>query len=143
MLATLSTKEREIQDDQGHWYLMRLMPYRTAENVIDGVVVTIIDVDRARKAETAGAAALMERDFFESIVQTVREPLMVLDEQLRVVLTNESFHRMFRTRLEEIENRHLYELSNGRWDIPDLRIVTLLHMESPMRLLPPTAQGSN
>ena len=57
----------------------------------------------------------------EAIVDTVREPLMVLDENLRVVVASRSFYRAFGVTREETEGRPLYELGDGQWDIPALR----------------------
>ena len=59
--------------------------------------------------------------FMESIVETVREPLVVLDAQLRVVAANPSFYRTFQVTPEETEGRFLYDLGNRQWDIPRLR----------------------
>ena len=57
----------------------------------------------------------------ESIVATVREPLLVLDEDLRVQSASRSFYDIFRAVPEDTVNRPLYELGNRQWDIPDLR----------------------
>jgi two-component system CheB/CheR fusion protein len=51
VLATLIPMEKEVQDTSGRWYLVRLIPYRTAENVIEGVVMTTVDIDRTKQAE--------------------------------------------------------------------------------------------
>src|SRR6185295_2161388 len=59
--------------------------------------------------------------FAASIVETVREPLLVLDDQLRVVSANQSFYRIFQVRPREVEQQLLYHLCNGAWNIPDLR----------------------
>ena len=56
-----------------------------------------------------------------SIVETVREPLLVLDEQLRVVSTNQAFYRTFQLTPREVELQLLYHLCNGAWNIPKLR----------------------
>ena len=61
------------------------------------------------------------RAFAESIVDTVREPLLVLDEGLRVVTANRSFRHVFRVSPEETKGTRVYELGNGQWDIPELR----------------------
>ncbi len=45
VLATLATKELQVETTDSGWYLMRLMPYRTASNMIDGVVITFVDID--------------------------------------------------------------------------------------------------
>jgi two-component system CheB/CheR fusion protein len=62
-----------------------------------------------------------ERNFAESIVATVREPMLVLDGELRVASANRSFYRAFQVTPGETEKRLLYELGNGQWDIPALR----------------------
>lgn len=59
--------------------------------------------------------------FAESIVETVREPLVVLDGQLRVVSANPAFYRAFQVTPEETEGRFLYDLGQREWDIPRLR----------------------
>src|ERR1700681_1595824 len=57
----------------------------------------------------------------ESIVETVREPLVVLDVSLQVLHANRSFYRTFGVQPEEAEGRLLYDLGNRQWDIPRLR----------------------
>src|SRR5262249_60883158 len=52
VLDRLQTIEREVQTDDGLWHLMRLLPYRTADNHIDGVVITFQDITQRRGAET-------------------------------------------------------------------------------------------
>src|SRR5687767_10830690 len=55
------------------------------------------------------------------IVDTVREPLLILDTTLRVRFANRAFYQTFHVSSEETEGRLIYELGNGQWDIPDLR----------------------
>src|SRR5437762_2561426 len=57
----------------------------------------------------------------ESIIETVREPLVVLDASLRILRANRSFYRTFAVQVEETEGRLLYELGNNQWNIPRLR----------------------
>src|SRR5271155_4536147 len=61
------------------------------------------------------------QDYALNIVDTVREPLLILDTTLRVRSGNRAFYQTFQVSLEETENRLIYELGNGQWDIPDLR----------------------
>src|SRR5438552_2229551 len=61
------------------------------------------------------------QDFAQNIVDTVREPLMMLDTTLRVQSANRAFYQTFHVSPEETENHLIYELGNGQWDIPDLR----------------------
>ena len=59
--------------------------------------------------------------YAQDLVDTVREPLLMLDTTLRVRSANRAFYQTFQVSSEETENRLIYELGNGRWDIPALR----------------------
>src|SRR5665811_1982868 len=61
--------------------------------------------------------------FAEEIVNTVREPLVVLDQDLRVIAASRSFYRTFKVTQKDTEGRLLYELGDGAWDIPKLRLL--------------------
>lgn len=118
VLQTLVIKEREVQGTDGSWFLMRILPYRTAKNAIDGLVLTFLDITKMKEAERAIEAV---RGVAASIVETVREPLLVLDDQLRVVSVNQSFYRTFQVTPREVEQQLLYHLCDGAWNILDLR----------------------
>jgi two-component system CheB/CheR fusion protein len=118
VLERLSAVEREVQDESGRWYLTRVLPYRTPDNQIEGVVVNFIDIgDRKRMEEELRKA----KHFSESIVETIQEPLLVLTPELRVLSANPAFYRHFKVEPEDTINRRLYELGNSQWDIPELR----------------------
>jgi len=51
ILRNLGRIEKEVRSKTGQWYLMRILPYRTTENAIDGVIVTFVDISRQKKAE--------------------------------------------------------------------------------------------
>ena len=61
------------------------------------------------------------RSLEEAIVDTVREPLVVLDDALRVLVASRSFYSAFQVARRETEGRFLYELGDGQWNIPSLR----------------------
>jgi two-component system CheB/CheR fusion protein len=126
VLDTLVPREREVQTKERDWYLMRVLPYRTLQNVIQGVVLTFVDITELKQAQREIRAA---RNYAESIVETVRESLVTLDAGLRVVLANPVFYRTFQVKPEETEGQLLYELGNRQWDIPELR--TLLEKILP------------
>src|SRR5438045_3829076 len=69
--------------------------------------------------------------YAQDIVDTVREPLLMLDTALRVRSANRAFYQTFHVSSDETENRLIYELGNGQWDIPALR--TLLEDVIPTR----------
>lgn len=120
VIDTISIKEQEVQDRKGHWYYMQIRPYTTGDNEIDGAVMTLVDIDPLKR----GMEKLKEaRDYAEAIVETVRAPLVILDADLRVKTSNQAFYETFKVRKEETENRLIYELGNGQWNIPRLRIL--------------------
>ncbi|MDD5057004.1 MAG: chemotaxis protein CheB [Sideroxydans sp.] len=118
VLDSLVPREREMRTLGGDWYLTRIQPYRTLDNVIDGVVLTFTDISKRVQAE---AAVLEARDYAESIVDTVREPLLVLDASLKVVSASRSFYQKFQVAEQDTVGRHIFELGQRQWNIPKLR----------------------
>jgi two-component system, chemotaxis family, CheB/CheR fusion protein len=115
VLQHAGSAKREVQADDGRWYVREVLPYRTRDDRILGVVITLSDV---------AAEALQEaRLYAESIVDTVREPLLVMDGTLRVLSANRSFYTAFKVSEQDTIGRSLYELGNRQWDIPQLRTV--------------------
>ncbi|HEX5870865.1 MAG TPA: response regulator [Longimicrobium sp.] len=82
------------------------------------LVLAMEDVTERRRAEAELEAI---ETYAQSIVDTVREPLLILDSTLRVRSANRAFYETFNVSLEETEAQLIYELGNGQWDIPALR----------------------
>ncbi|MFZ3169643.1 MAG: chemotaxis protein CheB [Candidatus Methanoperedens sp.] len=118
VLDNLVLKEKELRDKKGFWYLMRILPYRTIDNIIDGVVITFIDITERKGLEQIEKDA---RIYAQSIVDTVQESILVLDKDLRVISANPSFYSTFQVSYEETENKFIYDVGNSQWDIPRLR----------------------
>lgn len=118
VLAKLTPTDTEVVNDQSRWYQRHIAPYRTIDDRIDGVVVTFADVTACKQAEQQVHDAKV---YAEKIVDTVREPLLVLSPGLTVQSANESFYRWFRVAPEETEGQPIFELGNRQWDIPELR----------------------
>ncbi|MHC5932663.1 chemotaxis protein CheB [Nostoc sp.] len=118
VLDTLIIKELEVQTFGGHWYNLRIRPYRTIENQIDGVVLVLIDIDVLKRS----AATLEQaRNYAEAIVETVQVPLIVLDSDLRVNKANHSFYETFQVSPSQTAQSLIFELGNGQWNLPGLR----------------------
>ncbi|WP_375503090.1 chemotaxis protein CheB [uncultured Nostoc sp.] len=118
VLDTLSIKELEVQTFGGHWYNLRIRPYRTTENQIDGIVLVLIDIDvLKRNAESLEQA----RNYAEAIVETVQVPLIVLDSDLRVNKANRSFYETFQVSPAETTQSLIFELGNGQWNLRGLQ----------------------
>jgi PAS domain-containing protein len=61
------------------------------------------------------------REYADNIIDTVRESLIILDKDLRVVSANRSFYRMFNTVIDKTVGRSIFELDDNKWEIPRLR----------------------
>ncbi len=118
VLATVQVIECEIQASDGHWYQVRLHPYRTADNKIDGAVLVCLDINAVK---TTQLQLQIASDFTAAIIQTLREPFLVLTCDLRVKSANHAFFEAFRVTPQMTEQRLIYELGSGQWDQPSLR----------------------
>ena len=118
LLIARDGSERPIDDSAA--------PVRDAAGALIGTVMVFRDISQQRERERTVQDAL---SFAESIVDTVRDPLLVLSADLRVRSASLSFYEAFGVKPEETEGRLVYELGDGQWDIPELR--TLLESISP------------
>ncbi|HEY9643453.1 MAG TPA: chemotaxis protein CheB [Coleofasciculaceae cyanobacterium] len=118
VINTLTLKTQEVQDQAGHWYDLRIRPYRTLDNRIDGAVVVLVEIDALKRTTDQLRDA---RDYAEAIVQTIRDSLLVLNADLQVVTANQRFYATFQVTPSETENVRIFDLGNGQWNIPQLR----------------------
>ena len=142
VLDSLVPVEREVATADGQRYLARIQPYRTVDNVIDGVVLTFADVterERAREAASRGARVLAQ-----SIVEVVPTPLMVLDTQMNLVTANQACFATFGGTLQEATGRSLFELGDGAWDTPAVReaLQAASTTHTPLTAWPATLPGT-
>ncbi len=79
---------------------------------------TLSDITRLKHLEQHLQETL---SYAQGIVETVREPLMVLNSDLKVQSANRSFYQTFQTTPPETEGRLIYDLGNGQWDIPQVQ----------------------
>lgn len=115
---SLTPKDIELKDKQGHWWSVRIRPYKTTDHKIDGAVIALVDIDSMK----TGISRLLEaRQLTDDIVNTVREPFVLLDKNLNVVSANQSFYRTFKVKPDDTLSRRIYDLGNRQWDIPRLR----------------------
>ena len=106
VVESLTIREMEVQDHQGHWYSMRLRPYKTAENRIEGVVMTLIDIDQIKRAMGELEDA---RLFANGIGEIVAEPLVAVNDRLEIRVATQAFHRLFGTSRDQIYGRLLLD----------------------------------
>ncbi len=61
--------------------------------------------------------------YIQTVVDTLREPFLILDEDLKVISANKTFYAFFQVTQEETEGHRVYDLGNGQWNIPKLKIL--------------------
>jgi two-component system CheB/CheR fusion protein len=116
VIETLHGSETQAAAPDGSWYLVRILPYRTTRNIVEGAVVTFIDITDAKRNERLQASRVLA----ESIVDALREPFLVLDDGLRVVRANRAYYRAFRAEPGETEGRPIGDLGSRQWNLPAL-----------------------
>jgi two-component system CheB/CheR fusion protein len=124
VLDTLATVEAQVEASNEHIYQMRVQPYRTLDNVIEGAVLTFVEVTEQRRLQAAldelARTAAEAGEFAQSVLDTVREPQLVLDGELAVVTVNRSFLKVFEKTPDEVLGHHLEEIDGGAWHDPAL-----------------------
>jgi two-component system CheB/CheR fusion protein len=122
-IESRTAQNREVQNRDGRWQSLRVCPYRTNDDRIDGVVVTLVDLTEAK------VEALEARAYSEAIGQRGREAVLVLDPELTVKTANRAFYEIFQTSPDGTLGLRFQDLGNGEWNIP--RLVGLLRHVLP------------
>jgi two-component system CheB/CheR fusion protein len=133
VLDRLISLEINIQTTRGEWYTMRILPYRSLDNYINGVVITFTDITALKLLETR----LQEHArFTDSMQATVREPQLALDANLVVLSANQAFAELMRQPLSALVGRPLASLGGGAWQQP----VLLTQLRALLNSTIPTAE---
>ena len=96
---------------------LSLSSIKDKEGNIYGVSAIMHDITEQKRLKQVQAV----NEYSESIINTVREPLIVLDQDLRVVVVSRSFYEFFKVKPQETVGNLIYDLGNKQWDIPKLR----------------------
>lgn len=110
VIETLNTREIEVQDAEGRWFSMRVRPYRTSENKIEGAVLVLVDIGDIRQA-------------IDEMTELSPAPMLILTDQLKVSKANDAFCQFFDLTPEEIEGRPMLEIGNGAWNVPGFKVL--------------------
>ena len=117
VLRTLSPVEKEVRTTDGKWYTMRIMPYRTTDNRIDGGVLTFASIDAQKKSQEMLAASSRKFEEAWELVNAVfdmnPEPMAVLDAGGRVVLCNKAFSALLKQSREKLRNMDILGAQSG------------------------------
>ncbi|HKC52970.1 MAG TPA: chemotaxis protein CheB [Myxococcota bacterium] len=132
----VNVQEIDVQDRQGNWFSLRIRPYKNIDNRIDGAVLSLFDINTARIHEREIAQA---RHYAQAVVETVTQPLVLLDRELVIRTVNQSFCDAFGYRRKDLESKRLFEIGGGSWDLPLLRAAVDTPAATPGETL---AEGS-
>jgi two-component system CheB/CheR fusion protein len=106
VLRTLQPKEVEVQRKDGHWYNMRISSYRTAQNVVSGLVMSLLDINEQKKS----TESLHEtRDYLDNLFNYANAPIIVWNKELNITRFNHAF--------EQLTGRSVDEMTGKKVDI--------------------------
>lgn len=118
VLASSTPIKREATCEVGTWYICAIWPYRAQTNRVEGVIINFADVSNLKASEENLRVA---HDYVQSIINTINDPLVVLDKGLRVVSASQSFYRFFGAKPEDTLGRLLADTDGHHLDMPALR----------------------
>ncbi len=126
VIDTMAVKELEVKDGSGRWHSLRIRPYKTVDNKIEGVVMVFIDIDPLKRSQEA---LRQERDFVSVVLDTVPALVMVLDGDGRVVGFNRACQEVSGYPLDEAQGRRPCDFLPGPDDSSMVRSLyhELLH----------------
>jgi len=113
----------EVETMDGRWFSLRVHPYRTTENLIAGVVMSFVDINRQMQLQEEQG----------KIIDTMRESVLVLDPDLRITSANLAFYRIFQMSAAEAEGKHIRDV-NKCLDIPQLGSLAVIEKEENKRI---------
>ncbi len=117
-IDTVTPQEREVQDRQGNWFSLRVRPYKSLENRIDGAVLSLFDIQTSKVHDDELQSARRQAD---AIIDATPVPLVVLDASARIRRANQAFCSTFGYHPDGIASRVLFDVGNGSWNVPELR----------------------
>jgi two-component system CheB/CheR fusion protein len=107
VVDTMSMREREVQDREGRWYSMRVRPYRTMDNKIDGAVVTFVDIDVSKRVHLE---LQREQTFTAAVLESAAALVMVTGLEGRIARFNLACRRLSEYSFEEVEGKPVWDV---------------------------------
>jgi two-component system, chemotaxis family, CheB/CheR fusion protein len=109
VIDTMVIREREVRYRQGGWYTLRIRPYKNLENRIDGAVLALFD-NAGQRGGRGDEVARSGSELAQKVLDSIRELLVVLDPEQRILRTNAAFERALGIEPERARDRVLHEL---------------------------------
>jgi two-component system CheB/CheR fusion protein len=115
VVDTVTTMEREVRDRDGHWLLLRVRPYKSLENRIEGAVLVLLDIDAVRRQEER---LRLVQEYLSSLLEMVDHPMLVIDGELRVRTANRAFLDTYAVDQRDLVGRSLRDVRDGTFALP-------------------------
>ena len=121
VILSYSPVGKEVRTKEGKYYLMRALPYPDRKDgESTGVVISFVDITEQKEIRRLLHEKEKAWELAQAIVDTVREPLVVLDEHLVVKSASQAFYAKFQVTSEETLGMSLFDLGSGQWNIAEL-----------------------
>jgi two-component system CheB/CheR fusion protein len=108
-IDTMTVIEREVRDQRGHWYSLRIRPYRSVDNKIDGAVMALFDIDVPKRYEASVRSATA---LAEAILEASPGPIAVIDSEWRLRSANGLFIELLRLSRDTFAGKSLSEVAD-------------------------------
>ncbi len=108
---TFTEQQHEVLDKDGRWYSMRIRPYRTAENKIDGVLIVLVEIDKLKRSNQALAES---EAMVRALVENLLRAILVIDQTGKIVMVNAALEKMFGYHRDEMLGQTLEILLPAR-----------------------------
>lgn len=114
VLENFESKEMQAKDNEGNWYSMKFRPYRTIDNKIDGVVISLYELEGIRKSD-------LGKNFINEIFQNLPGAILIIDNNLKMIDGNKAFFAMFGFKLEDSIGKPILQLAGDGTDNENLK----------------------
>ncbi len=109
VVKTLAVKDREVQTNEGVWYLITIMPYRTSENRIDGLVLTFVDIDQTKRSQQLYQESKQTRRL-AAVVRDSNDAITVQSLDGKIIEWNHGAEKTYGYNKKEALKKTIYEL---------------------------------
>jgi two-component system CheB/CheR fusion protein len=108
VILSLAVREREVQDNDGHWFLLRVRPYLTQEHKLDGAVLVLVDIDTVKRTEEVYRRLELR---YRRLFETSQDGILLLDPGTRkITQANPAFVRLLGYSAEELVGKELFQI---------------------------------
>jgi two-component system CheB/CheR fusion protein len=117
-METVAPIERDVRDRMGRWFALRIRPYKSLDNKIDGAVLALFDIDILKRSEQSAQRA---QGFADGLLEGTPAPVALLDGDFRIQKVNAPFAALFDRRPAELAGRSIADVGGESWRLAEWR----------------------